>query len=399
MHQLLKRRPRPLLICCLTPFLFTACSFFGGAPATGAPPIPKPPATVATNSLPQTKPVPHPATQPSASLLDGLSLQARIRLMLMVRYESLPPGDAAREYGGYMFFAPFFEGQTPEGVQKTLKKLNESVKTPYGMLFAVDEEGGPVTRVSKFSQYGHDQFRAPGSIYRAGGTAALQEDANEKGALLRSLGLNMNFAPVADVSLDPESFIYPRTLGVCAQKAAPAIQVLVGAQEANAVASVLKHFPGYGDSADTHEEMVRDAAPLEEVRNRWQTFRVGIEAGASGVMVSHLIVDALDPGRPASLSAKVVSMLRKELNFQGVVLTDDLDMGAIGEVTKDPAVAAIQAGNDLLLTSKPEEFLQRIEKAVAAGEISPQRINASALRVLKLREHLEKKAATLEAQP
>ena len=259
------------------------------------------------------------------------------------------------------------------------------------MFIGVDEEGGTVNRVSRYSQFRKAPFQSPQKVYAQGGMAAVLADAKEKSNFLLDLGINLNFAPVCDVSENPADFIYDRTLGRGAEETAEYARTVVQGMREAGIGSVLKHFPGYGNNADTHTGIAYDHREYEHfLEIDFLPFAAGIAAGADFVLVSHNIVACMDPELPASLSAPVHDILREELGFDGVVITDDLAMDAIGQYTDDgnAAVLAIQAGNDMLCCTNFTEQIPAVAEAVAAGEIQEARLDASVLRILKLKQSL-----------
>ena len=151
------------------------------------------------------------------------------------------------------------------------------------------------------------------------------------------------------------------------------------------ISSTLKHFPGYGNNEDTHTGIAYDNRPMSTFESSdFLPFLAGIKAGAPAVLVSHNIVNCMDSGAPASLSKEVHRILREELGFTGVIMTDDLAMQAIPSYTggQDPSVMAFQAGNDILLTSDLAGGVAAIKQAVTDGTITEQEINERALRIL-----------------
>lgn len=151
---------------------------------------------------------------------------------------------------------------------------------------------------------------------------------------------------------------------------------------------VLKHFPGYGNNADTHTGISYDRRPYETFTSSdFLPFQAGIESGADMVLVSHNIVDCMDAQFPASLSPEVHRILREELGFSGVIVTDDLAMDGIRTFTGDTqaAVQAVLAGNDLLCCTDFETQIPAVLQAVETGEISMEQIDASVLRILELK--------------
>ena len=257
-----------------------------------------------------------------------------------------------------------------------------------GLAEGVDEEGGTVARVSANPEFRSERFSSPQTLYAQGGLDAIVADTVEKDALLHSLGINVNFAPVADLSTDPEDFIYPRTLGQDVQKTAEYISRVVSQMEADGMGSVLKHFPGYGPNVDTHTGSALDDRPLEQFwAEDFLPFQAGIQAaqgGSTAVLVSHNIMAAVDETLPASLSPAVHQLLREELGFQGVILTDDLAMDAAVayDQAHSPAVLALLAGNDLVVTTDFTAQIPQVLDALNEGILTMESIDASVGRVL-----------------
>lgn len=284
--------------------------------------------------------------------------------------------------GGYVFFASEFENRTPE----TMKTYTDALKGAAKIvpLLAVDEEGGTVTRISRFKQYRAEKFLSPRELM-AGGTELVASDTREKCSLISSLGLNLNLAPVADISTDPNDFIYYRSAGDLGA-ATDYVTAFVTESVKAGVGSALKHFPGYGNNADTHTGIAVDKRSAETFRaSDFLPFKAGIEAGCGIVMVSHNIVECFDKENPASLSAEVHRVLREELSFDGVITTDDLAMQAITDSygSGEAAVLAIEAGNDLICCSDLSVKYEAVKSAYESGRISLSRIEESVLRILE----------------
>ena len=203
---------------------------------------------------------------------------------------------------------------------------------------------------------------SPQALYSEGGFDRITSDTAEKDALLRDLGINVNFAPVCDVSTDPSDFIYARSFGMDAEQTGEYVRTVVTQMVSDKTGMVLKHFPGYGNNADTHTGIAIDERPMDTFRQSdFLPFQAGIASGAQSVLVSHNVVNCMDADRPASLSAEVHRILREELGFDGVILTDDLIMDAIRDYTggENAAVLAVQAGNDMLTSSDFVDPVQR----------------------------------------
>ena len=201
----------------------------------------------------------------------------------------------------------------------------------------------------------------------------------------------MNLAPVADVPLSWQNYIYARSFSTDPSETADYIRRVVTVMKREGIGSTLKHFPGYGGSADTHTGQAYDRRPLEAFEEGdFLPFIAGIEAGADAVLVSHNIVECMDADYPASLSPEVHRILREDLGFSGVILCDDLSMEAIGQFThgENAAVAAALAGNDLLCCGDFEASAQALLDAVADGVLPETQLDASVLRILRWKQSL-----------
>lgn len=326
------------------------------------------------------------AEQRATEILSSLTLEEKVGQMFIVRCPEKEAAGVASKYqfGGYILFARDFKNYSREQVKANISSYQNSAKIP--MFIGVDEEGGTVNRVSLYTQFRAAPFLSPRELYNQGGWSLIKSDTQEKAALLKSLGINLNFAPVADVSTDQKDYMYQRSFGVSAEKTAEFVGTVVGVMRENNMGSVLKHFPGYGNNKDTHTGIAVDERSLESFRESdFLPFKAGIEAGAPVVLVSHNIVKSMDAERPASLSSAVHNILRKELNFDGLIITDDLYMDAIRQYTygQEAAVMAVMAGNDLLCCTDYETQYPAVVEAVESGRISQSRIDESVLRILK----------------
>ena len=182
-----------------------------------------------------------------------------------------------------------------------------------------------------------------------------------------------------------------RTIGLDAAGTSTFVETVVKSLAGTGVASTLKHFPGYGNNRDSHVEIVRDTRTLEELRtNDFLPFEAGIKAGADSVLVSHNIVTSIDDTQPASLSPKVIQVLREELGFDGVIMTDDMDMLGLADFTsqEQAGLAALKAGNDLVLSSSYASQIPVVITAVENGDYPEADLDASVRRNLTLKETL-----------
>ena len=298
--------------------------------------------------------------------------------------------------GGVLLFTRDYQDAaggwlTAEAISSKLEALQDAAANDTGipLFIGSDEEGGTVTRASRNPYLFSKKSRSPRTLYTSGGIGAVLNDAMEKNFRLNELGINVNFAPVCDVSTDARDFIYDRTLGEDAETTADYAARMVLVMGDAGMGSVLKHFPGYGNNADTHTGAAVDERPYAQFEAvDFLPFRAGIEAHGKiepFVLVSHNIVKCMDAELPASLSPAVHRVLREELGFEGVILTDDLGMNAVKAYAKDggAAVLALLAGNDMVLTADFEAEISRVLAAVADGTLPEDVIDAACLRVLR----------------
>nr|WP_105212546.1 glycoside hydrolase family 3 N-terminal domain-containing protein [Streptococcus suis] len=322
-----------------------------------------------------------------ANYLEQMTLEEKVGQMIFARMPSTGQAEMLENYdfGGYILFASDFEGKTLEQVKEEIASYQSLSKVP--LLMASDEEGGTVTRISQLLE---TPFASPLELYQSGGIEAILSDAKQKSSLLKEEGIYAGFFPVADLSTDPSSFIYDRTIGQDAKTTSDYIGQLVTLLKEERFASTLKHFPGYGDNADSHTDLVYDNRSLEELRaNDFLPFKAGIEAGADSIMVSHNIVSAIDHV-PSSISPEINKILRNELGFEGVIMTDDFDMqGLVQFVDQDTgALQTIQAGTDMILSSSYASQIPYIIEQVKAGTITEERIDQSVKRILGMKYDL-----------
>jgi beta-N-acetylhexosaminidase len=338
-------------------------------------------------SLPVTTTPPDPIQE----LLDSMTIEERVGQLFLARCnaESALTDIVKYHLGGFVLFGADFEGQTPDSLRQTLSGYQAAAGIP--MLLAVDEEGGTVTRISRYPAFRSQCFPSPREAFASGGLTQALSNEEEICQLLQSLGINVNLGPVCDISEDPNAFMYQRSLGQDAAATGDFVAGTVKLMNAYQIGSVLKHFPGYGNNADTHTGLAVDGRSLQALESSdLLPFSAGIEAGCGAVLVSHNIVQALDRDSPASLSPAVHRYLRDTMGFDGVVMTDDLVMEAITDRygTGEAAVLAVQAGNDLLCSTDYAEQYSAVLSAVLDGRIDFDALNASVMRVLKWKQSL-----------
>ena len=371
-----------LILCCL---LLAGCGVKSVPAETALPSLPETvPATAPTipeTTVPETTP-PDPVRQ----MISDMSLEQRVGQLFLARCNAETAIQDIQQYhlGGLVLFGEDFENQSMESMRQTIAGYQAAAEKP--LLIAVDEEGGDVTRVSRFSAFREKRFSSLRKRYDAGGLEAVLTEEEEKCRLLSDLGINVNLGPVCDITTDPDTFMYSRSLGQEAQSTADVTAAIVNLMKDYRVGSVLKHFPGYGNNADTHTGIAVDSRPLSDFESQdFLPFSAGIQAGCGGILVGHILVEALDPELPASLSPAVHRYLREELGFSGVIMTDDLVMQAITDQfgAGEAAVMAVLSGNDLLCSTEYAVQYEAVLQAVLDGRIDIDVLNSAVRNVLE----------------
>ncbi len=321
-------------------------------------------------------------------LMKMMSLEEKVGQMFFVRYQKTGVTQEIENEkpGGYILFSRDFDNKTKETIEQELKNNQENSKIK--MLLGVDEEGGTVVRVSSHKAFRSSKFLSPQELDTQGGLSAIVEDIKEKSSLLKSIGLNMNLAPVVDVSTSSSDFIYKRSYGKGAEETARYTKQVIQTMNELEMISTMKHFPGYGNNVDTHTGIAIDKREYSTFETSdFLPFKAGIEAGGPTILVSHNIVECMDKEKPASLSEKVHELLRNELGFTGLILTDDLAMDAVNSYVKrgEAAVQAVIAGNDMIITSDFKTHKTEVINAIESGKISEDTINQAVRRILALK--------------
>ena len=313
--------------------------------------------------------------------LKTMSQDEKIGQIFLVRVPSENQISDLQKYyfGGYLLFERDFKDKTKEDVIDMINEYQESANIP--LLIATDEEGGDVSRLSSNKNIVQEPFKSPSELYQSGGMDAIREDTIYKSEVLKSLGINVNLAPVVDVATDPDSYMYERTIKESTSVTSQYAKTVIESSKNTGVSYTLKHFPGYGNNADTHTSSTTDNRTYSAImEDDIPPFRAGIKAGAEAVLVSHNTVPALDKDNPASLSATVHNVLRNELSFTGIIITDDLDMGAITD--SNAVIKAILAGNDLIIVTDYESAISKVKDALENGDIGESLIDKMAFRIL-----------------
>jgi len=301
-------------------------------------------------------------------------------------------GDTTKEklsehaVGGLIYFAQNIKDST----QLTEMLQNTKSWSKYPIFLGVDEEGGTVSRVAQAGLA--DNVGSMSEIGASGDAALAQEAGTALGTYLSGYGFNMDFAPVADVIAEGNTIIGDRSFGSDVNLVSPMAAAVVEGLQGSGVSACLKHFPGLGDTTeDTHDGMVQTEKTLDDFNAvDFPVYQAGIDAGVDFIMVSHLSVpNVTGDNTPCSLSSQMITdILRGQLGYQGIVITDAMNMAAVTDyyTADQAAVMALQAGADMILM--PENFetaYQGVLDAVNNGTLTEDRINESLRRIYRVK--------------
>jgi len=331
-------------------------------------------------------------------ILSSMTLEEKIYQMFFVTPEAITKvktataaGEATKTalqkypVGGIIYF----EGNIQNATQISKMISNSQSYSKIPLFIGVDEEGGTVTRLSKkisgFPNFGNmSGVKNTEEAYNIGSTL---------GSELKKLGFNLDFAPVADVITNSNNTVVKkRSFGSDGNLVANMVSNFVKGMESKGVSSLLKHFPGHGSTAgDTHNGVAATDRTMAQLQSaELIPFKKGIEAGSDFVMMAHITLTNIDSSVPATFSKKIVTeLLKNEIGFNGVVITDAMNMGAIVNqyTVGEAAVKAIQAGCDMILMpANIDGAHSAIKSAVQNGTISEQRINESVKRILRVKK-------------
>ncbi|MCD7822512.1 MAG: glycoside hydrolase family 3 protein [Oscillospiraceae bacterium] len=347
---------------------------------------------------------PHEATteEQALEILNSMSLREQVYQLFIVRPEQITGSsekltevgsdfeEGLSEYpvGGIAMFAENIIDR-----EQTIEMISsmQSYST-IGLFIAVDEEGGSVSRIGNNSSMGTTKFPSMKTVGNTGDRDVAYNVGYTIGTEILELGFNLDFAPVADVDSNPDNTVIGnRAFSTEADIAAEMVAAAVEGFNDSGILCTLKHFPGHGDTAtDSHLGYTELDKSLYEL---WETefvpFVSGINAGADLVMVGHISVPQVTgDDTPASLSATMIDILRNDLGFTGLIITDSMQMEAITDrySSAEAAVLAIKAGVDIILMPESlEEAADGIIEAVESGEISEERIAESVLKILEVK--------------
>jgi beta-N-acetylhexosaminidase len=335
---------------------------------------------------------PTPNTSPSATLQDDIGAVLVVSQSGTVMSPTLRSMLISGRVGGVLLFASNFKNAAGlRAWSNQLRALAATACLAHPILLMVDEEGGRVNQVQA-------AFAAPSQLSAgAGGADRVRALERVSAAGLRQLGVGLNLAPVADVRTNPNDLVIgDRSFGSRSSAVAPLVAAAVKGLHEGGVGATLKHFPGLGGAAgDPHVAIPTD----NETEAQWTqvqmpAFKAGISAGADAVMTTAVYVPGLGAGHtPAMFSAPVVSRLRSQLGFQGVIITDSVSMGGIGALYPLPqaTLLALAAGNDLVLLSNGDPGYEQtamaaVRAAALSGRLNRNKLHDSATRVNLLRD-------------
>jgi len=332
------------------------------------------------------------------SLLEGMTPEEKIGQLLMVGIEGTElDGDTAkflkeRRIGGVILF-----GRNIESAEQTaaLTGALKGLKTGpggVGMLIGADQEGGRVNRLPG------ERGKFPSARAQAadGDPDRVREAAGEMAVQLKEMGINLNFAPILDINSNPKNpVIGDRAFGSDPETVSKMGLAFIQGTLDQGIIPVAKHFPGHGDTlVDSHT----DLPVVENTMDRLQSFELvpfkkAVEAGVPAIMSAHILLPHVDASSPATLSPEIINgILREQLGFDGVVVSDDLDMGAITKLYSpgEAAVRAVKAGVDMILVGHTRENMigvfDALMEALRNGEIDRSTIDRAVKRVLGLKE-------------
>lgn len=412
--------PRAAAVLAVMALAVTGCSGDGGdvveptstptpAPTSAAPTpaptstAPQPTSTGTATAQPPVVPEPDAdAIEAARAEVAELDLDELVGQLVVASYSGVDASAAAalvsrHHLGGVIVLGDNVPADPPDrvpAISDLTARVEEAVRADrdWPAFIGIDQEGGPVTRI----RVPLDRWPASMAIGASGDLDLAQAVATASGEQLRALGFTVVFAPVADVTSGADD----PTIGLRSPGSDPdAVAAVATAQTRGYVEAgilpVVKHPPGHGTvPADSHVEIARQEADLETLRSRdLVPFQVLSDAGAPAMMVAHLLVEALDDELPASLSPAVITgLLREEMGFEGLVITDALNMAAVSDFygSGRAAVLALQAGADvLLMPPDPHEAIEAVVQAVDDGDLDRDDLEDSAARMVAALRSIE----------
>lgn len=353
-----------------------------------------------------TAPVVDPAAQQAAEFVAGMTLEDKVAQMFMITPDALTgfegvtaAGDTTkasygnRPVGGIIYMGNNLKDREQTAAMLTNMQAIAQERTGLPAFLGVDEEGGAVARLAGNSAFGLSDVGNMSDIGATGDSQNAYNAGTVIGTYLKELGFNLDFAPVADVLTNSDNLVIGnRSFGSDSRVVADMVSQELAGLSAQGIYGTVKHFPGHGGAAeDSHEGAVVLEKTLEDLKAvDLIPFQQAIDSGVSFIMAGHIsLPNVTGDDTPASLSKMMITdVLRSQMGYDGIVVTDALNMGAVtGKYTADQAaVMAVNAGVDLLLMPADyETAYQGVLKAVQDGTISEERINESVARIVKIK--------------
>ena len=340
-------------------------------------------------------------------MIENMTLREKVGLLFFIRPEDLCEFDAGlgpHDPTGFNDEQKKFYEEYPAGGfvlfehnivdEEQLNALTYALNTlPGDPLLCIDEEGGIVSRIARNKNFDVETFESMEAIALTGDTDLAYHAGDTIGNYLKKYGFDIDFAPVADLNTNPKNpIIGERAFGADPYLAGEMVNAFINGLHDNGIGGCTKHFPGHGDtSTDTHTGYAKTEKTLEEIRNcELIPFKYSIDNDVDMIMVAHISTPNITGNdEPASLSYDMITkLLREELGYDGVVITDALEMKAVSKVysSGEASVKAFEAGADILLMPvNYKEAFDAVYEAVTSGEISEERLDESVKRILKLK--------------
>lgn len=359
-----------------------------------------------TGSAAQTKPT---TTEEVQNIVDSMSLEEKVAQLFLVQPEAIvdigtatAAGDATKQainktpVGGFVYFSDNL--QSEQQVQDMLRNVQKYSEDRIGLpaFLSVDEEGGTVARVASTGRFDVTDVGDMAKIGASGDVQQAKQAGETIGSYLSELGFNLDFAPDADVLTNPDNTVVKkRSFGSDPQVVSDMSLAVAQGLAQHQVYSVYKHFPGHGATAgDTHQGYAYTDKTLDELKqSELIPFENAIQNNAAFIMAAHISAPRVTgDDTPASLSKTMITdILRGQMGYDGIVVTDAMNMGAVTEqyTSAQAAVKALQAGADVVLM--PEDFqeaYQGVLDAVKDGTLTEQRINESVTRIVTVKVHM-----------
>lgn len=342
-------------------------------------------------------------------IVDSMSLEEKVAQLFLVQPEAIvdigtatAAGDATKQainktpIGGFVYFSDNL--QSEQQVQDMLRNVQKYSEDRIGLpaFLSVDEEGGTVARVASTGRFDVTDVGDMAKIGASGDVQQARQAGETIGSYLSELGFNLDFAPDADVLTNPDNTVVKkRSFGSDPRVVSDMSLAVAQGLAQHQVYSVYKHFPGHGATAgDTHQGYAYTDKTLDELKqSELIPFENAIQNNAAFIMAAHISAPRVTgDDTPASLSKTMITdILRGQMGYDGIVVTDAMNMGAVTEqyTSAQAAVKALQAGADLVLM--PENFqeaYQGVLDAVKDGTLTEQRINESVTRIVKVKVHM-----------